>query len=354
MGETNNTNLANQAIKPQPGFFSVLLSLTFNRLADRLWLFTYTKYAGGIMSAVENQPAAAHLLATSSIPEALEAWEAYMIDQGRSPHTVKAFTADILMLHDYLSQAALIGAITTEDLNKFLHWLREERGVPCSPKSYARRITSIKSFFRWLARFGALPANPAEKILQKSVISPLPEILTREELEHVLETARAHTTASKPDHRPYALTLLLLTTGIKKGECLALSVNHLDLADAEKPFLMVRYANPSSRFKERKIDLTPEWVAVYKDYLAQYKSTEKIFPWSPRRLEYILEDLGREAGLTKHLSFDMCRWTSALTDWLEGVDKDTIRQKLGISKIQWRELSAKLKQLSGETPAPAV
>ncbi|MHC1783971.1 MAG: hypothetical protein AB9891_14660 [Anaerolineaceae bacterium] len=52
----------------------------------------------------------------------------------------------------------------------------------------------------------------------------------------------------------------------------------------------------------------------------------------------------------KHLSFDMCRWTSALTDWLEGVDKDTIRQKLGISKIQWRELSTKLRQLAGETP----
>jgi hypothetical protein len=32
-------------------------------------------------------------------------------------------------------------------------------------------------------------------------------------------------------------------------------------------------------------------------------------------LEYLLEDIGKEAGLNKHLSFDMCRWTCALDNW---------------------------------------
>ena len=59
------------------------------------------------------------------------------------------------------------------------------------------------------------------------------------------------------------------------------------------------------------------------------------------------EDIGNEAGLTKHLSFDMCRWTCALTDYRAGEDPDKIRQNLGVSKIQWRELYIKLKQLSG-------
>jgi integrase/recombinase XerD len=52
------------------------------------------------------------------------------------------------------------------------------------------------------------------------------------------------------------------------------------------------------------------------------------------------------AGLKKHLSFDMCRWTSALTDLNAGLDKDRIRQKLGISRIQWREVGAKLDRLA--------
>jgi hypothetical protein len=80
--------------------------------------------------------------------------------------------------------------------------------------------------------------------------------------------------------------------------------------------------------------------------MAQYKPIERIFPWSPRRLEYLLEDLSREAGLAKHLSFDMCRWTSVLNDWQAGVEHEKIRQKLGISKIQWREVGLKLRQLS--------
>jgi integrase/recombinase XerD len=44
----------------------------------------------------------------------------------------------------------------------------------------------------------------------------------------------------------------------------------------------------------------------------------------------------------------MCRWTCALADLLSGMEADKIRQKLGISKIQWREVSMKLRQLTGE------
>jgi len=48
----------------------------------------------------------------------------------------------------------------------------------------------------------------------------------------------------------------------------------------------------------------------------------------------------------KHLSFNMCRWTSALTDYKAGIDKDNLRQKLGVSKIQWREVGLKLDRLA--------
>ncbi|MBU2611880.1 MAG: hypothetical protein KJ606_13180, partial [Chloroflexi bacterium] len=69
--------------------------------------------------------------------------------------------------------------------------------------------------------------------------------------------------------------------------------------------------------------------------------------------EYLLEDIGNEAGLSKHLSFDMCRWTSVLLDHLNSVAPEKIRQKLGISKIQWREINMKLRQLSGKTASKA-
>ena len=95
-----------------------------------------------------------------------------------------------------------------------------------------------------------------------------------------------------------------------------------------------------------KIPLPEDWIPAYREYLSQYQPVDQLFPWSPRRLEYLLEDISEEAALDKHLSFDMCRWTSTLIDYRIGMEPDKIRQKLGISKIQWREINLKLKQLS--------
>ncbi len=140
---------------------------------------------------------------------------------------------------------------------------------------------------------------------------------------------------------------LLLSTGIKKSECLGIHLNHLDLNAPDGPILFVKYASPVNRYKERKLPLPDDWLPAYEEYVAQYKPVDRLFPWSPRRLEYLLEDIGNDAGLEKHLSFDMCRWTYALGEYQRGTEPETIRQNLGVSKIQWRELHMKLKQLAG-------
>jgi site-specific recombinase XerD len=302
------------------------------------------------MSANNSFPAIAHITPTTPVGPAIQSWQYYLNDQGRSPHTVKAFIGDLQLLASYFPPDRSLGSISTQDLNHFLQWLQTKRGVPCSPKSLARRITSLKAFFRWLHQGGILTVDPAEKVLQQSVMSPLPMFLTSQEVDRVVEVAQKMRVAKKPDARPFALVSLLLQTGIKKGECLGLSPNHLDFESPNGAFLYVRYPNPRNRYKERKIQLTDEWIEVYQEYQSQYFIADKVFPWSPRRLEYLLEDLGNEANLNKHLSFDMCRWTCALLDWIDGVDPEKIRQKLGISRIQWREISLKLRQLAEFTP----
>jgi integrase/recombinase XerD len=287
----------------------------------------------------------AHLTPQTTLAPAFKAWEVYLYDQGRSPNTVKAFLSDVQLLAQFLPPDRAIGLITTADLNRFFAWMEKERDVPCSPKTLARRITSTKSLFRWLHQFGVLMVDPAEKVAQRSAISPLPQVLTEEETQAALDAAERHRRGPKPDARPYALLSLLLNTGVKKSECLGIHLNHIDLDSQGGTLVFIRYASPSNRYKERKLLLPEEWVTAYKEYLAQYTPTDQLFPWSPRRLEYLLEDIGEEAGLDKHLSFDMCRWTCALRDYRSGVELDRIRQKLGISKIQWREINMKLRQL---------
>lgn len=290
----------------------------------------------------------AHIGSKTLLPAAISGWEMFLYDQGRSSNTVKAFLSDARLLVKFLPPDQSIGAVTTDDLNKFFEWMEKGRGVACSPKTLSRRITSVKSFFRWLHQHGALSIDPAEKVAQRSAISPLPQVLTDDEYESVLLAADRHRRSKKPDARPYALVALILQTAIKKSECLGIHINHIELQGKDGPYLFVRYASPANRYKERKIELTDDWVAAYNEYLAQYNPIDQAFPWSPRRLEYLLEDIGEEAGLDKHLSFDMCRWTSALRDYQSGIEPDKVRQKLGVSKIQWRELFIKIKQLNGE------
>jgi site-specific recombinase XerD len=286
-----------------------------------------------------------HITARTSLTPAVHAWRIYLNDRGKSPHTVKAFTADMLLLANYLPPDRPLGAITTNELNNFLDWMQRQRGVPCSPKTLARRITSIKAFFRWLLQYGVILVDPGEKVLQQSVISPLPQVLTPQETEALMQAATKHRQAVQPDARYFTLLALLLETGIKKSECLALSPNHIDLQAPGSPHLFVRYASPQHRYKERKIALSSEWIKAYEEYEDQYHPVEQIFPWSQRRLEYLLEDLGEEAALSKHLSFEMCRWTCALNDLQSGMEANKVRQKMGLSKIQWREVKLKLEKL---------
>jgi integrase/recombinase XerD len=286
------------------------------------------------------------LRSSSSLSAAIQVWGEALEAEGRSIHTVKAFTGDLRLVGKYVGAGQPLDQISTNDLKKFLDWMLNRRGVSCSPKTYARRITSIKSFYRWLNQSGVLTSDPAAAIPQQSVLSPLPEVLYPDEQEAALEVADAARHADTRDARPYTLIRLLLDTAIKKGECLNIHLNHIDLESVDGPILFVRYGDVSKRYKERKIPLSAEWVEAYGEYAKQYELTDRLFPWSPRRLEYLLEEIGELAGLEKHISFDMCRWSAALNDYIAGEDKDSIRQKLGISKIQWREVGKKLDRLS--------
>ena len=130
---------------------------------------------------------AAHITANTPLLPAIRAWEMYLLDQSRSPYTVKAFVGDLQLLAAHMPPDRPVGTITTKDLNQFLQWLQNGRGIPCSPKSLARRITSIKAFFRWLAQSGRISPDPAEKVLQQRLFeNPKIEVIWNAAIDEVL------------------------------------------------------------------------------------------------------------------------------------------------------------------------
>ena len=288
----------------------------------------------------------------SSLQAALGLFQTHMQEQGFSIHTQKAFASDIRLLGKYIGIGQAVGDIGTKNLNDFMHWLEHERGVPCSPKTYARRVTSLKVFFGWLHEKGVIYMNPSNEVIQRSVKTPLPTLPNEEELGKAMATAKAWQRGEgdakgKPDARPILLLKLILQTGIKKGEAMNVVLNHIDYNDSANPLLRVRYKSPHLRYKERNIPLEPAWLDILSEYVAQYEPTETLFTCTARNLEYVLRDVGDAAGLKPGLlSFENLRWVSALRAYKKRVEEEKIRQRLGLSKITWRETRSKLSRLA--------
>jgi integrase/recombinase XerD len=288
--------------------------------AQQLSLFSIS----GNATPFTREPGQIQLSSKASLAEAIGAFDRYMQMRGFTENTQQAFSLDLQLLSEYLGPTTIdeIGAAT---LNAFLRWMESGRGVPCSPKTLERRITTLKVFFGWLA----------ETLADDEIAA----------LMAVTQEMRQGRDESDPDARPHLLLLLLLNTGIKKSECVNIHLNHLDLADDRQPAVWIRYKNARRRHKERRITLPIAWPTVLNEYLSQYPTQQRLFPWTGRNLEYVLTGVA-EAAHVSHVTFEILRWTCALHNYIEGMASDALRRKMGLSEISWYEVENRLDLLA--------
>ncbi|HDN81030.1 MAG TPA: hypothetical protein ENG33_11260 [Chloroflexi bacterium] len=296
-----------------------------------------------LLPAQEEKPS---LKPSSPLSKAIEGFHGYMLRQGFTQNTIKSFLWDLSLFSRYLGEEHPVGQIGVADLRGFLEYLLYKRGKPCKPKSYARRLTTLKVFFGWLHKEGIIPEDPAAPLPHRPVSTPLPKVLNESQVERLLEAAKRLASGPKPDFRPLLLVRLVLSTGMKKSECLSLRLADIDLSDPEQPAVLIRYENPKMRHKERKLALPPDIVPVLKSYVEQYKPRERLFECTGRNLEYVLHHLAQQAGIPGGLTFEMMRWTAALRDYKAGMPPEKLRRKLGLSRISWAETLEKLEKLA--------
>jgi site-specific recombinase XerD len=278
--------------------------------------------------------------------DSISVYQMALLRDGKSQHTIKAFTSDLQLLGEYGGETTPLGDFTTTRLNEFLQWLEVGRGVPCSRKSYARRVTTLKAFFKWLNANEVLGSDPAKPVLQRSGPAPLSHVLMPAQVDACLAHTGRLRVAQKPDARPELLFRLQLETGIKKSETMKLTPNDFDRLNPKQPYVNIRHKGAKDPYRERRIPVSPELVAVLDEYLAQYTPKETIFNCTARNLEYVLEDVGVEAGIPFKLSFEIMRWTNAVRNYRAGMEPTEIRDRLGLSPVSWTETFAKVKRLT--------
>jgi len=292
------------------------------------------------------------LRADSSLDSAIAAFDEYMVRKGFSENTIKAFRNDLKITQDFLGGETKLHQINSQHLYDFLDWLQHDRGKPCSAKSLARRITTIKVFFGWIYGIGVIGNDPAEPILQQPAKTPLPIVLSDRDVNQLVLAAQGYLLdRDKPDARPFLLVNLLLQTGMKKAECARLLISDLDATDPNAPEVTIRYPEERHAHKNRTIPLSANLVPALNDYLKEYKPENFLFECTPRNLEYVLDEVGRKAEIEHtQVGFETLRWSSAVRDFRRGVPEDRLRQKMGLSKISWRETREKILKLTGQEP----
>lgn len=273
-------------------------------------------------------------------------FQEYLRSEGKAQNTIKGFSSDLHLMCQFFGDDKPLYSITTSDLNKFLYWLENGRGRPCSRKSYARRVTTIKVLFKWLQDKKIRLENPSKSIVQRSGPAPLSPIVSPDDLNRMQDFARElMLDDEKPDARPAFLVRLLLETGIKKSEAKNLLLSDID-RESDNPTIHIRYKSKRNIYKERRIPVSKDLMRLLGAYIKQYKVKDAIFTCTPRNLEYVLNDLAVNSGVQGKVSFEILRWTCAVRDYLNGADLDDLRRKMGLSPISWRETSNKIKKLA--------
>jgi integrase/recombinase XerD len=279
--------------------------------------------------------------ADQTILETLPAYYTYLINGGFSKYTPNDFTGDVKKFGVFLKDKK-IQVITDKDIKDWISFLKapSPRGEGLSSKTVSRKLTALGNYFQWLVGNEVIPSdkNPMLAIANFRVSSPLPEILFETECSALLTTA-SH------DSRTYLLFLLFLETGIKLEELFALKVSHFDFSNRYSPEMHIKHTGKKEK-KSRKLKVPVDIIPVFHDYVAGYQVEDRLFPYTPRFVRYLISETTQKAGVKKKVSAQILRDTCAIRQLRRGEGIERVLMRLGLSETTWEDAKIKYLKLS--------
>lgn len=151
------------------------------------------------------------------------------VEKNASPHTCRGYQNDLEEFENFLRSAGLFlspsGKVEIEKIDRlairrYLSFLHRKN----KKSSIARKISTLRSFFKYLVKEQTVTSNPAKSVATPKVDKPLPTTLTVDEAFRLMESPSEINRS-----RDRAILELLYSSGIRVGELVGLNVNQLDL-----------------------------------------------------------------------------------------------------------------------------
>ncbi len=157
----------------------------------------------------------------------LEDFKSYIVvEKNFSAHTAKAYYSDILAFLLWLGDDECEG-ITFPKIREYLHFMQIYN---YKKTTVARKIASLRTFYKYLHREQKIDNNPAENLISPKRPRELPKFLTKDEVEQILNNVNIDTPAG---YRNRAILELLWASGMRISELSGLNFGNLNLENNE-------------------------------------------------------------------------------------------------------------------------
>lgn len=180
-------------------------------------------------------------------------------EKNYSSHTTLNYRLDLEDFFKYIDKTP----VQNVDYQLLRKYLSHMRSLELKPRSLARKLSSLRSFFKYLFREGVIKDSPATLLMSPKLDKPLPKFLTENEMEVFVEAPDLKTVAGKRDR---AILETLYSTGIRVSELVGMNIMDVDLIG--------NVAKVSGKGKkERLVPIGNKAVSAIKDYLEHRADT---------------------------------------------------------------------------------
>lgn len=256
------------------------------------------------------------------------------LERNLSPNTIEAYRNDLAHLEAFMMRNNLkLENVTLEQLHTFAASLHEY-GI--TPRSQARVLSGVRSFFRFLVLDGVVESDPTELLEWPSLPEHLPVVLTLEEIDRIEDSIDL---SKAEGARNRAIIEVLFSCGLRVSELVNMKLSDLYLEDR---MLLVR----GKGNKERLVPVSNKAIADLKRWffdrnLMKIKPGEDDYVFLNRRGAHLTRTMilimvkrqAEEAGIKKTISPHTFRHSFATALLQGGADLRSIQAMLGHEKI---------------------
>ncbi len=274
--------------------------------------------------------------------QAIKDYKSYLkIERGLSLNSIVSYENDIISLKNYILDNKIKESpieCTPDTVNSFIYNSSKKN----SPRSQARKISGLKSFFKFLVFEGYLKSSPMSNIESPKLGRKLPDILNVEEISQMISSINIK---EKFGQRNKTIIEILYGTGIRVSELIELKISNIFFKEN-----LIRVLGKGD--KERFVPIGLKAKKSIIDYINNNRKYQKIEESSndililskygkkiTRHMIFtLIKNISKKSGITKKISPHTFRHSFASHLLKNGADLRTIQLILGHENITTTEI----------------